>query len=321
VNLKDLLESCSSIIDGQLLNRKVDFVKDFDGVRDSYVLADALHLRQILINILGNAVKFTHDGGTITFRAQQVEEAANSKALYRFECIDTGIGMAQEYLTKIFEPFSQEGGGSNSRTHYQGTGLGMAITKQFVDKMGGTITVESEQGKGSRFTVELTFDIDQEAAAQAAAKAEAAAKAAAEAAQADEDVSLEGMKVLLVEDNELNMEIAQELLEDEGMNVTTAENGQIAVDNFSQAPAGTYDVILMDIMMPVLDGHGATRAIRALPRDDAKTIPIIAMTANAYAEDVKAALDCGMNAHVAKPIDVDRLFSLLQQYRSAPAGA
>jgi CheY-like chemotaxis protein len=178
----------------------------------------------------------------------------------------------------------------------------MAITKRFVDMMGGSIQVQSQQGVGSCFTVDLFFEIDPEKTVEAEE-------------QNEEDIDLDGMKVLLVEDNELNMEIAQEILEDEGITVTTAENGKIAVDTFTDAPAKSFDAILMDIMMPVMNGHEATRAIRASNHPEAKTIPIIAMTANAFAEDVQAALEAGMNAHVAKPIDTDRLFSVLNHYR------
>jgi CheY-like chemotaxis protein len=211
--------------------------------------------------------------------------------------------MSEEFQEKIFEAFSQEDGGS--RTNYKGTGLGMAITKQFVDRMGGTIQVESKRGEGSCFTIELDFEIDQEKKAQPV--------------ETPEEVSIKGMRVLLVEDNELNIEIAQELLEDEDVVVTTAENGQIAVDTFTQAPPGTFDAILMDVMMPVMNGLDATRTIRASDHPEAKTIPIIAMTANAYAEDVSACLTAGMNEHIAKPIDFDRLFNVLNQYRKGRA--
>jgi signal transduction histidine kinase len=296
IDMRSIVDNCASIISGQLLTRHLTFEQDFQGLDHPYLFGDELHLRQVLINILGNAVKYTPDGGTITFRVRE-EYLGADKVLYRFVCEDNGIGMSEEFQTRIFEAFSQEEGGS--RTTYKGTGLGMAITKQFVDLMGGSIKVESKLNEGSRFTVELTFDIDPEYH---------------EKAETQEHVQLAGMRVLLVEDNDLNVEIAQEMLEDEEMVVDTAANGQIAVEMFTSAPAGTYDVILMDVMMPVMNGYEATRAIRASDHPEGTTIPIIAMTANAYTEDVQAALDAGMDAHVAKPIDFGRLFAVLNQY-------
>jgi signal transduction histidine kinase/ActR/RegA family two-component response regulator len=297
MDIRTIIDNCSSIISGQLMSRHVEFKVDNGTFTHPCVLGDELHLRQVFINILGNAVKFTPDGGTITFRTEELS-STDDKVRYRFSFRDTGVGMSEEFQKKIFEAFTQEDGGS--RTTYKGTGLGMTISKQFVDMMGGTLSVESRQGEGSCFTVEMEFDIDPDQ-------------------KVVEDVpvvtSLKGMRVMLVEDNELNMEIAQELLEDEGIEVTTAENGQIAVDTFTQAAAGSYDAILMDIMMPVMNGLEATKAIRASDHPEAKTIPIIAMTANAYVEDVNASLAAGMNAHVAKPIDFERLFTVLGQYR------
>jgi CheY-like chemotaxis protein/nitrogen-specific signal transduction histidine kinase len=302
LDIRVLIDSCSSIIGGQLLSRKVDFIRNFGDFKHPYLYGDELHLRQILINILGNSVKFTPDGGRIIFRVDELDEPQNSentkKVRYRFVIEDTGIGMTEEFQTRIFEAFSQENSGS--RTEYKGTGLGMAITKKFVDLMDGSITLESHVGEGSIFTVEICFDINTDV------KVETESHVA---------VCLEGMNILLVEDNELNMEIACEILEDEGVNITCAENGQIAVDKFLSEPAGTFDVVLMDIMMPVMNGYEATRAIRASTHPQAATIPIIAMTANAYAEDVQSALAAGMTAHVAKPIDMNRLFTVLNEYK------
>jgi signal transduction histidine kinase/CheY-like chemotaxis protein len=297
MELDTVLDNCVSIIGGQLVTRHVDFLQEFEKFEHPFLFGDELHLRRIFINILGNAVKFTPDGGTITFRAKELS-AEDGKARYRFEVQDTGMGMSEEFQKKIFEPFTQEDGGA--RTTYKGSGLGMAITKQYVELMGGTIQVRSKLNEGSCFIVELAFEIDPEARLEV-----------------PEHITngLKGMRVLLVEDNELNMEIAQELLEDEGVTVTTAENGQIAVDTFTNAPAGSFDAILMDVMMPVMNGHEATRTIRASNHPEAKTIPIIAMTANAYQEDVQAALQAGMDAHVAKPIETDLLFSVLNRYK------
>jgi signal transduction histidine kinase len=300
MDIRTLIDNCSSIIGGQILSRQLTFKREFKDLKYPHVFGDELHIRQILINILGNAVKFTADGGTIWFRVSEIDENESDKrASFRFEIEDTGIGMSEEFQSKIFEAFSQEDNGS--RTIYKGTGLGMAITKQYVDLMGGKITVKSKINEGSCFTVDLSFDIDTD-------------KRVENNVVIGDNVS--GMRVLVVEDNALNMEIAQEILEDEGVIVTPAENGKIAYDIFMESKAGTFDVILMDIMMPVMNGFDATRAIRESSHPEAKTIPIVAMTANAFAEDVRASLEAGMNAHIAKPINIPMLLSVLNSYRS-----
>jgi CheY-like chemotaxis protein len=206
--------------------------------------------------------------------------------------------MSEEFQSKIFEAFSQEDNGS--RTIFKGTGLGMAIAKKYLDLMGGKIAIRSKVNEGSCFTVDITFDIDPD-------------KRVENNIVIGDNVS--GMKVLVVEDNALNMEIAQEILEDEGVIVTGAENGKVAYDIFTQSEPGTFDVILMDIMMPVMNGFDATKAIRESEHPEAKTIPIVAMTANAFAEDVRASLEAGMNAHIAKPINIPMLLSVLNSYR------
>ena len=260
-----------------------------------------LHLRRILLNLSSNAIKYNKPNGRVDLWVEELESGADF-ARYRFRVQDTGVGMSKEFLEKrLYEPFAQEN--ANVRTDYQGTGLGMSIVAELVHAMGGTIQVESELGVGTTFTVELRFALDdapQQAAPEAAAPA---------------DIS--GMRVLVVEDNALNREIVQCLLEDEGAEVTLAEDGQQAVDAFATAAPGRFDAILMDIMMPVLDGIGATQAIRALPRPDAQTIPIIAMTANAFEEDKKKTQAAGMNAHLAKPIDSAKLCAVLARYRKA----
>lgn len=302
MNMIATTDECASIIGGQLLNRDVELIREFGDFAHPSLIGDELHLRQILINILGNAVKFTPDGGKIYFRVEETG-SADGRASFHFEIEDTGIGMKPEFLKHIWEPFSQEDGGS--RTNYKGSGLGMAITKQFVDMMGGTITVESRLHEGSKFAIDLSFDIDQHAA---------------EAIETPEDTELhlEGMRVMLVEDNEINMEIAQFMLEDVGITVTCVENGQLALEMFQSHEAGSFDVILMDIMMPVMNGLEAARAIRALDRPDAQTIPIVAMTANAYDEDVRNAREAGMNGHLAKPIDTALLYRTLSELYHSP---
>lgn len=302
MSMSAIIDECASIIGGQLLNRDIELIRQFGDFAHPNLIGDELHLRQILINILGNSVKFTPDGGKIYFRVKETD-SVDDRAHFHFEIEDTGIGMKPEFLQHIWEPFSQEDGGN--RTNYKGTGLGMAITKQFVDMMGGTITVESVLNEGSKFFIKLGFDIDQHAAA---------------AVETSEETGfhLEGMRVMLVEDNELNTEIAQFILEEAGITVTCVENGQLALELFQSHAAGSFDVILMDIMMPVMNGLDAARAIRALGRPDAKTIPIIAMTANAYDEGVRYAREAGMNGHLAKPIDTDLLYRTLGELYHCP---
>ena len=302
MNIIATIDECASIIDGQLQSRDVELIREFGEFAHPHLIGDELHLRQILINILGNSVKFTLDGGKIYFRVKETD-SADGRAHFHFEIEDTGIGMKQEFLQHIWEPFAQEDGGN--RTNYKGTGLGMAITKQFVDMMGGTITVESLLHEGSKFDIELSFDIDQHVVAAAETPEET-------------EFHLEGMRVMLVEDNELNAEIAQFVLEEVGISVTCVENGQLALELFQNQETGSFDLILMDIMMPVMNGLDATRAIRALNRPDAKTIPIVAMTANAYEDDIRHAREAGMNGHMAKPIDTGLLYRTLSELYYRP---
>lgn len=302
MNIITTIDECASIIDGQLQGRDVELIREFGEFAHPHLIGDELHLRQVLINILGNSVKFTLDGGKIYFRVKETD-SADGRAHFHFEIEDTGIGMKQEFLQHIWEPFAQEDGGN--RTNYKGTGLGMAITKQFVDMMGGTITVESLLHEGSKFEIELSFDIDQHVVAAAETPEET-------------EFHLKGMRVMLVEDNELNAEIAQFVLEDVGISVTCVENGQLALELFQNQAVGSFDLILMDIMMPVMNGLDATRAIRALERPDAKTIPIVAMTANAYEDDIRHAREAGMNGHMAKPIDTGLLYRTLSELYYQP---
>ncbi len=295
IDIRTLIDNCSSIIYGQLQNRDIEYTVNYEGVKNPNLLVDSLHLRQVLINILGNAVKFTPDGGKITFVTSEVESDGEYAEL-KFEISDSGCGMKQEFMSHIFEAFSQENGGS--RANYKGTGIGMAISKNLAELMGGTILVESEVDKGSTFTVLLPFKIDN----------------VERKVEVESIVSVKGLKVLLVEDNELNAEIALSILEDEGLEVTLAENGKIAVEKFESNPPGTFDIILMDVMMPEMNGYDATRTIRSFEREDAAEIPIFAMTANAFDEDKKAALDAGMNAHISKPIDFSVLLKEMGKF-------
>lgn len=267
----------------------------------AYVYGSPLQLRQVFLNIYGNCIKYNKVGGKITTK-QECVTRSDTAVTYRWTISDTGIGMSKEFLARVFEPFAQEK--NDARSIYQGTGLGMTIVKNLVEKMNGTITVTSQEGVGSTFVITLPFEIAPEAAFEP--KETAAEKA-----------DIHGMKLLLAEDNELNAEIAQTLLEDAGASVTLVGDGQQAVDSFRNSPAGTYDAILMDIMMPVMDGLTATKAIRALERPDAKTIPIIAMTANAFSEDMQKSYDVGMNFHLSKPIDMAELEKILQKFHAA----
>lgn len=263
----------------------------------SYVYGSPLHLRQIFLNIYGNCIKYNRLGGTITTTVDKVEEH-DGICTYQWTITDTGVGMSEEFLAHIYEPFVQETNGA--RSVYQGTGLGMTIVKGLLDKMGGSIVVTSKKNVGTSFVIEIPFEIAPAPEKQAIPEPVAQG-------------TIEGLHLLLVEDNELNAEIAQMLLTDEKATVTMVSDGKQAVDLFEESPAGTFDAILMDIMMPVMDGLTATRTIRALTRPDAKTIPIIAMTANAFKEDEEKCLAAGMNAHLAKPLDLEKVKRTIQE--------
>ncbi len=297
LNILELLRHCSSIISGQLQGRDIMFTEEFENIENPHILGDELHLRQVLINILGNAVKFTPDGGRIYFRVREFS-AEGEAARFHIEIEDTGIGMKPEFLPHIFEPFAQEDGGN--RSSYKGTGLGMSITKKFMDLMGGIVEVQSEPGKGTLFRLELPVEIDREWQG--------------EQESAGQQTTLAGARVILAEDNDLNMEIAVFMLESLEIEVTAVTDGKAALDAFAAAAPGTFDGILMDVMMPVMDGLTATREIRALEREDAGAIPIIAMTANAYDEDRRKCMEAGMDAHMSKPIDGEVLRKMLVQY-------
>ena len=264
-------------------------------VRHHYVVCDQTKLQEIMLNIISNAIKYTPEGHSIYVEVHEAVSENPSKIRYIFSCEDTGIGMSEEYLPHIYEEFSREH--STTENKVPGTGLGLPIIKSMIELMGGSIQVESRQGIGTKFTIDLSFDI-----------------ALKEEVYGSEDTiessaihTIKGKRILLVEDNELNAEIAKTVLEDIGALITRAENGQQALELFKEKPAGTFDVILMDLMMPVMDGYTATRKIRELERSDAKTVPIIAMTANAFQEDAEKCIAVGMNAHLAKPLDIEKM--------------
>lgn len=279
-----------------------------ENIRCSHVLGSPEHVRRVMLNLVDNAVKYNRPGGEVRCSAQTLA-VEGEKVRYRFTVSDTGIGMSVEFLKHIFEPFTQANG--DARSSYQGTGMGMPIVKGLVEQMGGTIEVHSKLGEGSVFVVELPFDVDRGPEAHGATETGGAAAGAA----GSDAHAIDGMRVLLVEDNDLNREIAQTLLEDEGVAVTCAADGQEAVDVFKSRPAGSFDAILMDIMIPVMDGYEATRGIRPSAKADAGSVPIFAMTANAFAEDAQRAREAGMNGHLAKPIDMAAVKRALSRVR------
>ncbi|WP_455502207.1 ATP-binding protein [Gemmiger sp.] len=300
-DLRALLDSCCAIVEGQIAERHMTFTKQIGPFWHPYLIGSELHIRQVLINILSNAVKYTPDGGEINFRAKETLFEEGLVHL-RMEIKDNGIGMSEEFLQHIFEPFTQEQ--RSSRTHYKGTGLGMAITKKLVDQMHGSLDVESEPGKGSTFIVRLSLPVGKPPQNAAPAPTEA-----------EQKPTLEGLHLLLAEDNELNAEIAVTLLEEEGAKITAVTNGKEAVEAMQNAAPRTYDAILMDVMMPEMNGLEATRCIRAYEgKGPDEGTPIIAMTANVFADDVKACLDAGMNSHVGKPLDMKILMAEILKY-------
>ncbi len=256
------------------------------------------YVKRVMMNILSNAVKYNKENGQIYVSCVEIPSEQPEMTTMEFVCRDTGIGMAEEFQKHIFEPFAQEYTGS--RAKFAGTGLGMAISKKLVEEMGGTITFESKKGVGTTFVIRVPFKIDLDADKR-------------EESKDVSEKSIKGMHVLLAEDNELNMEIAEFLLQNEGAEVTKAWNGQEIVELFRKSEAGEFDVILMDIMMPIINGYEATKRIRSLDREDAKKIPIIAMTANAFTEDRIRAKEAGMDEHVAKPIDVELLIKVIHK--------
>lgn len=292
-NLTELLDEINTLLEPQTASKNIEYeIMRKDSLPVSHLIGSPRYLSQILLNLASNAIKYGRAGGYLRLNTRLISNT-EQEAVYEFTCEDNGIGMSEKFQKHLFEPFTQEA--QNARTKYEGVGLGLSIVKKLVDALGGTITCHSEKDIGTTFRVQLTFRIDKDY------------KAPEKAAEKSNHTALEGKNVLLAEDNELNMEIAEFLLTDRGAKVTKAWNGEEAVNTFAASETGFFDIIFMDIMMPVKDGLTATREIRSLDREDAKTVPITAMSANAFTDDIRRSLDAGMNAHISKPIDEAKL--------------
>ena len=297
-NLNSIFEEILGVIEHMAAEQNIRIIWEKKEVTHWNLIGSPVHVKRILMNILSNAVKYNKENGYVYIGCREIPSKQTAMTTLEFVCRDTGIGMTEAFQKRIFEPFAQEHAGS--RTKFAGTGLGMPITKKLVEKMGGTISFESKEGTGTTFVIRIPFQID----ADMKDRTETEEKT---------ETSIQGLHVLLTEDNELNMEIAEFVLQNEGAVVTKAWNGQKAVDIFRKNRPGEFDVILMDIMMPVMNGYEAAKLIRSLDREDAKVIPIIAMTANAFTEDKMRAKEAGMDEHIAKPVDGKLLVKVINE--------
>ena len=295
-----VLEDCIAILSPLAQERDVLLELDTSALRHRQVIGDPLYLKQILMSVIDNALKYNRPHGSVFVRAEETAFREGT-ASCRFVIEDTGIGIGEDFKEHIFEPFTQEH--QDARTNYSGAGLGMSIVKRLVDQLEGTVAVDSRTGKGSVVQIALPLRVDR------------ARGSRSEEADREERADIAGMHVLLVEDNEINCEIVEFMLRDAGAQVATANDGKAAVDAFQASGPGRFDCILMDLMMPVMSGYEAARVIRGLDRADAGTVPIIALSANAFEEDVALAKDAGMNEHLAKPVDVQRMFQLMSRLR------
>lgn len=297
-NLNSISEEILGVIEQMATEQNIRILWEEKEVTHWNLIGSPVHVKRTLMNILSNAVKYNKENGYVYISCREIPSKQTAMTTLEFVCRDTGIGMTEAFQKRIFEPFAQEHAGS--RTKFAGTGLGMPITKKLVEKMGGTISFESKEGTGTTFVIRIPFRIDTDR------------KDRTETEEKTE-TSIQGLHVLLTEDNELNMEIAEFVLQNEGTVVTKAWNGQEAVDIFRKSSPGEFDVILMDIMMPVMNGYEAAKMIRSLDREDAKVIPIIAMTANAFIEDRMRAKEAGMDEHIAKPVDGKLLVKVINE--------
>ena len=311
VYFPDVLEDLKSIVQTDISAKQLEFHVDTKNMVHKNVITDKLRLNQVLLNILENAVKYTKPGGKICFQIQELKGQEPGFAKYEFRVKDTGIGMSEEFIAHIFEPFSREQ--TSTVSGIEGMGLGMAIVKKIVDRMGGTIAIKSRQGEGTEVRVILLFKVSSRVAECETKVFKKTGQMKILSERGNSENLLKGKKILLAEDNELNREIAVELLKEEGFILDTAEDGTIAVEKMRTAKPGQYDLILMDIQMPIMDGYEATRQIRKLKNPETANIPIVAITANAFEEDRQKALEAGMNEYVAKPIDLARLLEVVKK--------
>ena len=308
-SIPDFIQELDTIFRSQISEKKQTLTITKENIRHEWVNGDQVHLMQIFSNLLSNAIKYTQEGGEIQLLAEECESNSSVYAKYRFLVCDNGMGMSADFKDRIFDAFTRA---ENSLTNrIQGTGLGMAITKNLVDSMGGTIDVESEPGQGSCFEVFMDLKIAEERSVSTASQVET---------EEQDGNILKGMRFLCAEDNELNAEILTELLKIEGAECMICENGQRVLETFEQSVPGDYDMILMDVQMPVMNGYEATKAIRRSSHELAKTIPIIAMTANAFSEDIQHSLAAGMNAHISKPVDMKTLEKTIRSIKSGGGG-
>ena len=302
-NLSKISEEVLVVIEQIAAEQNIRIVWEKKEIIHRDLIGSPRYVKRVMMNILSNAVKYNRENGQIYISCREISSEQPEMTIIEFVCRDTGIGMTDEFQKHIFEPFAQEHAGS--RTKFAGTGLGMPIIKKYIDMMYGTIEVESKQGEGSKFTVTLEYRIaDKSYYEQDTEKS----------SDVDETDRISGKHILLAEDNDLNAEIAQFILEDMGLMVDRVEDGVQCVSRIEQKPAGTYDLILMDIQMPHMNGYEATREIRRLAREDARQIPIVAMTADAFSSDIKMALNAGMNEHLSKPVSIERLQEVLGQW-------
>ena len=292
----DFIQELDTIFHSQIYEKQQNFTIIKENIQHEWVNGDQVHLMQIFSNLLSNAIKYTQEGGEIQFLVEEYETKSGAYARYRFLVSDNGMGMSADFKDKIFDAFTREE--SSLTNKIQGSGLGMAITKNLVEAMGGTVDVDSELGQGSCFEVLMDLKI---------AEDRTVALTAQEETDEPDGNILQGMRFLCAEDNDLNAEILTELLKIEGAECTICENGERILEAFEQSVPRDYDMILMDVQMPVMNGYEATRAIRRSSHELAKTIPIIAMTANAFSEDIQHSLAAGMNAHISKPVDMKML--------------
>ena len=296
-DLRDVLQGAETVVSAQAADCGIVFTSDPPAGEHWHLLGSPLNIQRVLQNIMSNAVKYNRPGGSVHISCRETA-CENDTATFVFTCADTGIGMSPEFQARAFDTFAQEH--KTARTTYSGSGLGLAIVKKTVELLGGKISFVSREGEGTTFTVTLPLTVD--------------TSYHAPAPEPEPGARLDGVRILMAEDNALNREIATYMLEEGGALATAAEDGQQAVDCFAASTPSSFDIILMDIMMPVLDGLDADRAIHALDRADARTVPILAVSANAFSDDIAASRKAGMNGHLSKPLDFDRAAAVIAQY-------